>query len=321
MAVQWYPGHMNKARRIIKETMSEVDLVIEVMDARIPFSSENPMVAELRQHRPCIKILNKSDLADPVITKMWLEHLEKEQGVKAQALSVLDKSRTKNLPDLCRKLLPNRDSAVKYIRVMIMGIPNVGKSTLINTLAGKMIAKVGDEPAITKMVSSSQQRIILDGGIALSDTPGILWPKIENSNSSYRLAITGAIKNTAIDFEDIALYAADYLIDAYAAQIVDRYKLKQCPDTGAKLLEAIGRKRGCLRPGGVIDIQRASEILIHEIRSGALGRLSFETPEMIANETAIEETIVEAVEETDVLKKNDLSVNEASFKDPKSDLD
>ena len=291
MAVQWYPGHMNKARRIIKETMSDVDLVIEVMDARIPFSSENPMVAELRQHRPCIKILNKSDLADPAITKLWMHHLEKEQGVKAQALSVQDKSRTKNLPDLCRKLLPNRDSAVKYIRVMIMGIPNVGKSTLINTLAGKVIAKVGDEPAVTKVVSSSQQRIILEGGIALSDTPGILWPKIENENSSYRLAVTGAIKNTAIDFEDIAIFAADYLIDAYGERVVDRYKLKQCPATGMSLLEEIGRRRGCLRAGGIIDIQRASEILIHEIRDGTLGRLSFETPEMVAEETAAEEIV------------------------------
>jgi len=284
MAVQWYPGHMNKARRIIKETMSDVDLVIEVMDARIPFSSENPMVAELRQHRPCIKILNKSDLADPATTKLWLKHLEKEQGVKAQALSVLDKSKTKNIPHLCRKLLPHRDSAAKYRRVMIMGIPNVGKSTLINTLAGKTLAKVGDEPAVTKMVSSSQQRIILEGGIALSDTPGILWPKIENENSSYRLAITGAIKNTAIDFEDIALFAADYLIDAYSQLIVERYKLKQCPATGFQLLEEIGRRRGCLRAGGVIDIQRASEILIHEIRSGNLGALSFETPEMVLRE-------------------------------------
>jgi len=289
MAVQWYPGHMNKARRIIKETMTDVDLFIEVMDARIPFSSENPMVAELRQHRPCIKILNKSDLADPAITKRWMQHLEKEQGVKAQALSVLDKSRTKNIPDLCRKLLPNRDSAVKYIRVMIMGIPNVGKSTLINTLAGKMIAKVGDEPAITKMVSSSQERIILEGGIALSDTPGILWTKIQNENSSYRLTVTGAIKNTAIAFEDIALFAADYLIEAYSEKVVERYKLKQVPETGIKLLEAIGTKRGCLRAGGVIDIQRTSEILIHEIRSGALGRLSFETPEMIVQETTTEE--------------------------------
>ncbi|MCK4833379.1 MAG: ribosome biogenesis GTPase YlqF [Gammaproteobacteria bacterium] len=289
MAVQWYPGHMNKARRIIKDTMSEVDLVIEVMDARIPFSSENPMVAELRQHRPCIKILNKSDLADPEITKKWLAHFDKEQDVKAQALSVLDKSRTKNLPSLCRKMLPDRGTAVKTIRVMIMGIPNVGKSTLINTLAGKTLAKVGDEPAVTKVVSSAQHRIQLEGNIVLSDTPGILWPKIENANSSYRLAITGAIKNTAFDFEDIALFAADYLIDAYSERVIERYKLKQCPEAGIDLLEAIGRRRGFLRAGGIIDLQRASEILIHEIRNGSLGALSFETPEMIAEETAINE--------------------------------
>ncbi len=285
MAVQWYPGHMNKARRIIKDTMSDVDLVIEVMDARIPFSSENPMVAELRQHRPCIKILNKSDLADPAITKQWLAYFDSQQGVKAQALSVLDKSRTKNLPDLCRKLLPGRGSAVKSIRVMIMGIPNVGKSTLINTLAGKTLAKVGDEPAVTKVVSSAQHRILLPGNIALSDTPGILWPKIENENSSYRFAITGAIKNTAFDYDDIALFAADYLIEAYAEKVVERYKLKQCPQTGIELLEEIGRKRGFLRGGGIIDIQRASEILIHEIRGATLGAISFETPEMIAAET------------------------------------
>ena len=286
MAVQWYPGHMNKARRIIKNTMSEVDLVIEVMDARIPFSSENPMVAELRQNRPCIKILNKSDLADPDVTRRWLAHFEKEQGVKAQALSVLDKSRTKNLPNLCRKLLPERGTAVKSIRVMIMGIPNVGKSTLINTLAGKTLAKVGDEPAVTKEVSSGQHRILLGGNIVLSDTPGILWPKIENENSSYRLAVTGAIKNTAIDFEDIALFAADYLITAYCENVMQRFKLKQCPHSGNELLQEVGRRRGCLRAGGVIDMQRASEILIHDIRSGSLGAISFETPEMIMEETA-----------------------------------
>jgi ribosome biogenesis GTPase A len=281
---------MNKARRIIKQTMSDIDLVIEVMDARIPFSSENPLVAELRQHRPCIKILNKSDLADPAITRLWLEYFEKEQGVRAQALSVLDKAKTRKLPDLCRKLLPERGSAVKTIRVMIMGIPNVGKSTLINTLAGKALAKVGDEPAVTKEVSTGQHRIMLAGNIALSDTPGILWPKIENENSSYRLAVTGAIKNTAIDFEDIALFAADYLIGAYGDRVIERYKLKQKPLSGMQLLEEIGRRRGCLRAGGIIDLQRAAEILVHEIRSGALGPLSFETPEMIAMETLIDTT-------------------------------
>ncbi len=288
MAVQWYPGHMNKARRIIQAAMSDVDLVIEVMDARIPFSSENPMVTELRQHRPCIKILNKSDLADPLTTKKWLAYFEQQQGVKAQALSVQEKAKAKKIPGLCRKLLPQRGTAVKPIRVMIMGIPNVGKSTLINTLAGKTLAKVGDEPAVTKEVSKAQHRIILDGNIALSDTPGILWPKIENQNSSYRLAVTGAIKNTAIDFEDIALFAADYLISTYAQRVIERFKLKHCPNSGIQLLEDIGRKRGCLRAGGIIDLQRASEILIHEIRSGALGLLSFETPQMIANEIIAE---------------------------------
>lgn len=284
MAVQWYPGHMNKARRQIRQSMSEVDLVIEVMDARIPYSSENPVVAELRQHRPCIKILNKCDLADNDITQQWLAYFDNEQGVKAQAMSALDKARTSGLLKLCRKLLPQRGTPLKPIRLMILGIPNVGKSTLINTLAGKKVARVGDEPAITREVSSGQHRIMLAGNIILSDTPGILWPRIENENSSYRLAVTGAIKNTAIDYVDIALFAADYLIIAYGDRIVQRYKLKQRPQTGSQLLEEIGRRRGCLRAGGVIDIQRAAEILIHEIRDGALGPLSFETPEMIARE-------------------------------------
>lgn len=286
MAVQWYPGHMNKARRKITETMPDIDLVIEVMDARIPFSSENPMVAALRQHRPCIKLLNKSDLADDAVTQQWLQHLEKEQGVKAQAVCMQEPAKIKRLPSLCRKLLPNRNSASKNIRVMIMGIPNVGKSTLINALAGRTVAKVGDEPAVTKNVSLPQQRIMLNDGIALSDTPGILWPKIDNENSSYRLAVTGAIKNTAIDFEDIADFAADYLLQAYPEKLQARYKLKQLPDSATELLEQLGRKRGCLRPGGVIDMTRASEILIHEIRNASLGPLSFETPSMIAAENA-----------------------------------
>lgn len=284
MAVQWYPGHMNKARRNIKETMSDIDLVVEVMDARIPYSSENPMVADLRQHCPCIKLLNKDDIADPVITEQWLKYFEQEKNVKALALSAMKKSKAKTIPVLCRKLLPDRGSAVKPIRIMIMGIPNVGKSTLINTLAGKTIAKVGDEPAVTKAVSSAQQRIILQDGITISDTPGILWPKIENENSGYRLAITGAIKNTAIDFEDIALYAADYLIRTYPENLIGRYKIEQVPETDIDLLEQIGRRRGGLRAGGIIDIQRAAEILIHDIRSTALGQLSFETPAMVTEE-------------------------------------
>jgi len=284
MAVQWYPGHMHKARRKIAETMPDIDLVIEVMDARIPFSSENPMVAALRKHRPCIKLLNKYDLADPLITQRWLQYLEKQQGVKAQAVSMQEPAAIKKIPNLCRQMLPQRNTAAKNIRLMIMGIPNVGKSTIINILAGKVAAKVGDEPAVTKNVSLPQQRIMLGDGISLADTPGILWPKIDNENSSYRLAITGAIKNTAIDFEDIADYAAAYLLHACPQGLKDRFRLQKLPESSVELLDAIGRKRGCLRSGGRVDRSRAAEILIHEIRRGALGRISFETPEMIMQE-------------------------------------
>lgn len=285
MAVHWFPGHMHRARKKIKEAMPNIDLVIEVMDARIPFSSENPLVSELRGKRPCIKVLNKSDLADPATTRLWQEYLEREQGVKAQAVTTKKPAQVKGLVQLCRKLVPGRGEAGKPIRVMIMGIPNVGKSTIINTLAGKAIAKVGDEPAVTRQ----QQLINIGKGIVLSDTPGILWPRFENPNSGYRLAITGAVKNTAMEFEDVALYAVDFLAHHYPEALKARYKLKELSDNDQELLEAIARKRGCLRAGGIIELHRAAEILIHDIRAGALGLLSFETPEMVEAERPVEE--------------------------------
>ena len=277
MAINWFPGHMHKARKKIKEAMPEIDLVIEVMDARIPYSSENPLISELRQNRPCIKILNKSDLADPEVTKMWQQHLEQEHGVKALALTSTERGQVRKIPDICRKLVPERGKGIKPIRTMILGIPNVGKSTIINILAGKNIAKTGNEPAVTKR----QQRIDLGNGIVLSDTPGFLWPKIHDENSGYRLAVSGAIKNTAIEFEDIALYAAHYLLAAYPQLLINRYKLKQLPETDVQLLEEIGRKRGGLRAGGRIDMHKAAEVFLHDYRSGALGRISLERPEDI----------------------------------------
>jgi len=282
MAIQWYPGHMHKARKEIEEVMPQVDLVIEVLDARIPYSSENPMVQKLRAGRPCIKLLNKSDLADPATTQLWIEYLEQEQGVKAMAITTLQAAQVKKIPDLCRKFVPSRDKVEKDIRTMIMGIPNVGKSTIINTLAGRTIAKTGNEPAVTK----TQQRINLRNGIVLSDTPGILWPKVDNENSSYRLAVTGAIKDTAIEYEDVAMFAAEYFLTAYPDAIKARYKLKELPDTDLELLEAIGRKRGALRPGGRIDLHKVSELLLHEFRSGKVGQLTLETPAMAEIEKA-----------------------------------
>lgn len=277
MSVQWFPGHMHKAQKEIKAAMSQIDLVIEVMDARIPFSSENPLVKKLRGPRPCIKVLNKSDLADSKVTKAWLRHFEDEQGVKAQTMIAKVLPQVRKLIGLCRQLFPDRDPKIKPIRAMILGIPNSGKSTLINTLAGKSIAKVGDEPAITR----HQQRINLGNGVFLNDTPGILWPKFENKKSGYRLAMIGSVKNTAIDIEAVALFAADFLLASYPEALMKRYKLKALPENDLALLEEIGRKRGCLQPGGIVDLHKASDILLLDFRTGALGRLSLETPSTI----------------------------------------
>jgi len=297
---------MHKARKEIEEVMPQVDLVIEVLDARIPYSSENPMVSTLRGNKPCIKLLNKSDLADPETTQRWIEYLEREQGVKAMAITTLQAAQVKKIPDLCRKFVPSRDKVEKDIRTMIMGIPNVGKSTIINTLAGRMIAKTGNEPAVTKV----QQRINLRNGIVLSDTPGILWPKVDNEKSSYRLAVTGAIKDTAMEYEDVAMFAAEYFLQAYPEAIAERYKLKELPDTDIELLEAIGRKRGALRPGGRIDLHKVSELVLHEFRSGKIGQLSLETPEMadiekaeVAKLIAKKEAEKEAKQEAERLKR------------------
>ncbi|MCL1079130.1 ribosome biogenesis GTPase YlqF [Parashewanella spongiae] len=276
MAIQWYPGHMHKAQKEIEKVMPQVDLVIEVLDARIPYSSENPMVASLRGDKPCIKLLNKSDLADPEVTAQWIDYLEREQGVKASAITTLQAAMIKKIPDLCRKFVPSRDKTEKDIRTMIMGIPNVGKSTIINTLAGRVIAKTGNEPAVTK----TQQRINLRNGIVLSDTPGILWPKVDNEASSYRLAVTGAIKDTAMDYDDVALFACEFFLNAYPKEICERYKIKEIPKDDIGLLEEIGRKRGALRPGGHINFHKASEVLLHDFRSGKIGQLTLETPEM-----------------------------------------
>ena len=271
---------MHKASKEMRKIMPQVDLMIEVLDGRIPFSSENPMLAQLRGDKPCIKVLSKCDLADPILTQLWQDYLEEDKGVKTIALTTDFPERMMDLLVLCKQMVPNKASSVKNIQAMIMGIPNVGKSTLINHLAGRLIAKTGNEPAVTKM----QQRIKLDQGIVLLDTPGVLWPKLENQHGGYRLAVTGAIKETAVSNDDIAMYALAYLREAYPESLKDRYKLAELAKDDVTLLEMIGRKRGCLRSGGIVDLERAAKILLTELRAGTLGRVTLETPAMMENE-------------------------------------
>ena len=274
--IQWFPGHMNKARNEVKEIMPQMDVIIEVLDARIPYSSENPMVASLRGDKPVIKILNKADLADPNVTQAWMDYFEAEDGVKALAFDDNKAADVHRIIELCKRLMPNKAESGRQIKAMILGIPNVGKSTLINTLAGRVVAKTGNEPAVTK----SQQLIKLDGGIMLYDTPGMLWPKVENANSGYRLAATGGIRDTAFDFDDVAGYTAEYLLQAYPELLKERYKIEELPKTDGEFFEIAGRTRGLLKKGGVVDTYRMSEILVNELRSGTIGRISLETPDM-----------------------------------------
>ncbi len=282
MSINWFPGHMHKARKEIAEVMPQVDVIIEMIDARIPFSSENPLVPELRGDTPCIKVLNKADLADPAMVAVWQAHFEQEKGVRAIPISQQNPEQIRALLDLCVELLPERNFDVRGPRAMIMGIPNVGKSTLINTLAGKVIAKTGNEAGVTK----AQQRIRLENGVILTDTPGFLWPKLTPPSCGYRLAITGAIKESAFDYGDIALYAAEYLLKTYPERLQKRYQFSELPEHDLAVLDAIGERRGCMAKGGIVDVTKAGAILINDLRAGLLGPICLETPEMVIQEVA-----------------------------------
>jgi len=277
MLIQWYPGHMHKASKEIKEALPNIDLLIEILDARIPYSSQNPMLAALRGDKPTIRVLSKTDLSDPDVTRQWQTYMEQEQAVKTLAVTTLQPDKIKQIIDLCARMLPEKAEANKVIRTMIMGIPNVGKSTIINILAGRTIAKTGNEPAVTKQ----QQRINLKNNIVLSDTPGVLWPNVENRNSGYRLAVTGAIKDTAFQHDDIAVFALEYLLKTYPMQLQTRYQLEALPGEATALLQAIGKKRGCLRAGQQVDMDKAAKLFLTELRAGTIGQISLETPEMI----------------------------------------
>jgi len=279
MSIQWFPGHMNSARREAAKTMETIDVIVEVLDARMPKASSNPMITELRQHRqrPCLKVLNKTDLADPAVTQAWLNRYNLEPGVNAVALSCNKPGQAAKIPSLCQPLAPHRNSSTKPLRMFIMGIPNVGKSTLMNVLLKRRLAKVGNEPAVTKI----QQRHVLNDRMTLVDSPGLLWPKIEHPVVGFMLATIHAIGANAVVDEEIAEFLATTFLARYPGFLTKRYGFGVEGLDGTGVLEAIARKRGCLRKGngGGIDREKAARILLTEFRNGTLGRTSLETPE------------------------------------------
>ena len=276
MPIHWFPGHMHSTKKAIVERLPDIDVVIELLDARLPGSSANPLLADLTAGKPALKLLNKQDLADPELTAQWLAHYQARPGTRALALDASSSAPARLLINACRELAPLRGGMVKPVRVLICGIPNVGKSTLINTLAGERRALTGDEPGITK----TEQKIMLASDFHLFDTPGMLWPRIAIEESGYHLAASGGIGRNAYDEEEVALELLARVRERYADRLQARYKLGDISGASADtLLADIGRQRGALMSGGRINLQKAAEIAINDFRSGAWGRITLETAE------------------------------------------
>ena len=275
MPIQWFPGHMHATKKALVLRVPDIDVVIELLDARLPGSSSNPLLAELTLGKPVLKVLNKQDLADAACTALWLGHLNALPNTRALALDASVTAPARQLVAACRELAPLRGGMVKPLRVLICGIPNVGKSTLINTLMGNKATKTGDEAGITKV----EQKLTLASDVLLFDTPGLLWPRITVEESGLNLAASGGVGRNAYDDEEVALALLARVRGRYAAALQGRYKLG---DFGALsddgLLSEVGKKRGGLMPGGRVNLQKAAEIAIHDFRSGAWGRVSLETP-------------------------------------------
>lgn len=283
MNIQWYPGHMTKTRRQIEADLKQVDAVCEIVDARIPVSSRNPDIDSICGNKPRIVILNRMDLADPNATNRWVTYF-RSKGIAAVPTDCKSKKGINNFQPTVRSILKEkieRDAAKgmkRPVRVMVVGIPNVGKSTLINQISGRKGAKAENRPGVTR----GKQWVTVDSGLLLLDTPGILWPKFEDPNVGLALAFTGAVKEDVIDLEELACRLMELLHKRYPAAVLDRYGVEAPEDTpGYQLLEAAGKKRGFLLARGEINTERMAKVLVDEYRSGKLGRFTFEMPEDI----------------------------------------
>ncbi|OQS34453.1 ribosome biogenesis GTPase YlqF [Chromobacterium haemolyticum] len=275
MAIQWFPGHMNKARKDVAERLKDIDVVIEMLDARLPASSANPMLARMAKGKPRLMILNKQDLADAAATLQWLEWYRAKKNTQALGMDAGERAPAQKLVAACRELAPTRGGLEKPLRVLICGIPNVGKSTLINSMSSRKVAKTGNMPGVTK----NEQRIILADDVELFDTPGMLWPKIEVEKGGYNLAASGAVGRNAMDEEEVALELLKYLLQHYAPELTARYKLDDIAgQQDWQVLEMIGRKRGAVQSGGKINVQKAAEIVLTDFRDGNIGRITLERP-------------------------------------------
>ncbi|MCC9294636.1 ribosome biogenesis GTPase YlqF [Clostridium sp. WLY-B-L2] len=280
MTINWFPGHMAKTRKEIKENLKLVDVVIEMRDARIIRSSKNPDIEDICGSKPRMILLNKSDLAEENITKLWMEYLSKD-SISVLSVNCNTDRGLKNIKTEVNKLLKEKHSRMKkkgiskiIDRAMVVGIPNVGKSSLINKLAKGRIAKIGDKPGVTK----SKQWIKTKLGIELMDTPGILWPKLESEETRLNLAFTGAIKDEIMDIEELTLNLVEFLCRYYPDRLKARYKLDRLSEMPLENVENIARKRGAIVSGGRVDYNRVSVLILDEFRGGKLGPISLERP-------------------------------------------
>lgn len=275
MPIQWFPGHMTKTKRLIKENLKKVDIIIEVLDARAPFSSHNPLLDELTASKPHLKVMNKSDLADPKVTTLWVNYFKKRDNNRVIKVSSTKKNNLKEIVKVCQKQFKDARWFVRRpVRAMIVGIPNVGKSTLINSLAANKKANVANTPGLTREIN----RYDIGRAMQLYDTPGMLWHKFKDEISGFNLATLGSIKDTILYREEIAIRVLPYLIKYYSENIKNRYNLDSIDLKPYQILEEIGKKRGCMVAGGEIDREKSAILFIKEVREGKLGPISMERP-------------------------------------------